>query len=82
MKVLKYRTGNHIVTRLLPVDAQLLIGHLGDAEIYDGDIVDTVCDYDADGLMQEYPVSADLTVTFTDSRGKTYPVKENFKCAL
>lgn len=89
MKKFKFRymdaDGKPYFKRLtLPNDAALLIGYDADGtEIYNGDIVDKYFDFDDDGLMQEYNVSADLAVTFTDSRGYTYGSPSGgFTCAL
>lgn len=89
MKTFKFRytdaDGKPYFKRLtLPNDAALLIGFdSDDREIYNGDIVTSVYDFDDDGLMQEYAVSADLAVTFTDERGKTYGgTPEGFKCVI
>lgn len=88
MKKFKFRymdaDGKPYFKRLtLPNDAALLIGYDADGrEIYNGDIVDKYFDFDDDGLMQEYAVSADLSVTFTDDRGKTYAPSGGFTCAL
>lgn len=68
---------------ILPNDAALLIGYDADGrEVYNGDIIDKYFDFDDDGLTQEYAVSADLSVTFNDERGKTYAPSGGFTCAL
>ena len=51
-------------------------------EIYDGDIVDYYYEYDEDGLEQEYPISADLSVTFNDENGNAYSRPKRFKAML
>lgn len=51
-------------------------------EIYDGDIVDYYYEYDEDGLEQEYPISADLSVTFNDENGNAYSRPKGFKAML
>lgn len=67
----------------LPNDATLLIGYDADGrEVYNGDIVETAYYYDEDGLLQEYLLSADLAVMFTDERGKIYSPSGGFTCAL
>ena len=88
MKTFKFRytdaDGKPYFKRLtLPNKTAILIGYDGCGnEVYNGDIVTHVFEYDYDGYGEEYAVSADLVVTFTDERGKTYGTPEDFKCAL
>ena len=88
MKKFKFRyldaDGKPYFKRLtLPNDAALLIGYDAQKrEVYDGDVIDYVDTYDEDGLLQEHPVSAELTVMFYDDRGKTYAPFGGFSCAL
>ena len=88
MKTFKFRytdaDGKPYFKRLtLPNDAALLIGFDSDGnEVYNGDIVDWHYVYDDDGYGEEFAISADLAVTFTDERGKTYGAPEGFKCVI